>query len=121
MRRDENTHSKGERVKIPFLLHRVGKRSGTMVTKHVDIFVRSYHLIVQRQQNFGYPLSLFRGMSKPESVVNFGIFTISIVKIPQKELFFVINISKVTHHSFIFLLDNISKYNLFFISCFFNS
>ena len=27
-----NTHSKGERVKIPLLPYRVGKRSGTMVT-----------------------------------------------------------------------------------------
>ena len=42
-----------------------------MVTKHVDIFVRSYHLIVQRQQNFGYPLSLFRGISKPRDCCSF--------------------------------------------------
>ena len=32
MRGDENTHSKGERVKISRLPYRVGKRSGTMVT-----------------------------------------------------------------------------------------
>ena len=32
MRKFENTHSKGEQVKIPLLPNRVGKRSGTMVT-----------------------------------------------------------------------------------------
>ena len=32
MRGDENTHSEGERVKIPLMPHRVRKRSRTMVT-----------------------------------------------------------------------------------------
>ena len=35
MRGDENTHSKGEWVKMPLLPNKVGKRSGTVVTTWV--------------------------------------------------------------------------------------
>ena len=39
-----DTHGKGERVKIPFLPNRIGKRSGTMtmVTTDFDLFYLLY-------------------------------------------------------------------------------
>ena len=36
MRRFENTHGKRERVKLPLLPNRVGKRSGTMTISKLD-------------------------------------------------------------------------------------
>ena len=45
--RGQNTHSKGEQVKIPLLLYKVGKRSGTMVTTR-PFPIRGYLIVLWR-------------------------------------------------------------------------